>query len=74
MTNLRQTMLRATETRATSLGFSEVMTGFIHAGSEVLDYGVATDLARSQCESARVFLTVNSWDTKEREFSYRLFI
>ncbi|KAL6876266.1 hypothetical protein HDV57DRAFT_522849 [Trichoderma longibrachiatum] len=47
------------------VGFSEVMSGFIHAGQDVGDFEIATKIARSQCESARFFLSVKSWDTSE---------
>lgn len=60
-------MLRATETNAISLSFSEVMTGFIHTGHDIKDFETAANLARSRCESARLFLTINSWDTTDSE-------
>lgn len=50
-----------------TIGFSEVMSGYIHAGGEVDDFDVAAKYALSRCESARFFLTVKSWDTDERE-------
>jgi hypothetical protein len=44
-----------------TIGFSEVMSGFIHAGPDVGEFEAATKLAKSQCEAARVFLDVKSW-------------
>jgi len=50
-----------------TIGFSEVMSGFIHAGPDVGEFEAATKLAKSQCEAARVFLDVKSWRVADRK-------
>lgn len=65
---LSNTIAQTQDNRTSGVGFSEVMAGFIHAGRDVGDFDIATKLARSQCESARFFLSVKSWDTSEREY------
>lgn len=62
---LSTAMVKAGDNGNAGIGFSEVMAGFIHAGPDVGDFHVATDLARSRCESARFFLSVKSWDITE---------
>jgi hypothetical protein len=66
---LEEAIEKSIENKIPGVGFSEVMTGFIHVGRDVTDFEIATKLARSCCESARFFLTVKSWDTAECEFS-----
>lgn len=44
--------------------FTEVMAGFIHVGSDVKDFKVAESIARSRCESARFFLSIDVADTR----------
>ena len=50
-----------------TIGFSEVMSGFIHSGPDIGDYEAATKLAKSRCEAARVFLDVKSWRIADRK-------
>jgi hypothetical protein len=64
---LSSTISRSKKEETSGTGFSEVMSGFVYTGSDVEDFRVATDLARSRCETARFFLTVNSYDISERE-------
>lgn len=59
---------KATDNKSAGLGFSELMSGFIHVGHDVVDFNDAANLARSRSESARFFLTLMSWDTTERKF------
>lgn len=66
MVKLAATMAKAEGNFNSGVGFSEVMSGFIHAGPDVGDFHVANDLGRSRCESARFFLSVRSWDVTER--------
>jgi choline dehydrogenase-like flavoprotein len=47
------------------IGFTEVMSGFIHIGDDVKDFDLATKIAQSSCEAARFFLSVKSWNTKD---------
>lgn len=67
MYKLANAIDKADNNQDAGIGFSEVMSGFIHAGSDVGDFDVAAKLARSRLESARFFLTVKSWDTDERK-------
>jgi hypothetical protein len=60
-------MTKASDNGNSGVSFSEVMAGSIHAGPDVGDFKVATDLGRSRCESARFFLSVKSWDITECE-------
>lgn len=62
---LVRTIARANENGDAGIGFSEVMSGFIHAGRDIGDFETAAKFARSRCESARFFLSVKSWDTAE---------
>jgi hypothetical protein len=42
------------------------MSGFIHTGdNDVGDFELATKIAESNCEAARFFLSVKSWDTED---------
>ena len=50
------------------------MSGFIHIGDDVKDFGLATKLARSECEAARFFLSVKSWNTEDCELTMWLVI
>lgn len=51
--------------QTSGIGFVEVMSGFIHIGDDVKDFDLATKIARSECETARFFLSVKSWDTED---------
>ena len=66
---LENTLLESEKESHKTLSFSEVMSGFIHAGTDVGDFGAATKLARSQCEAARVFLDVKSRNVPQSECS-----
>ncbi|AEO62896.1 uncharacterized protein THITE_41229 [Thermothielavioides terrestris NRRL 8126] len=55
---------------AGGLGFTEVMSGFIHYDRRLTDdkretYELAHRMAKSLCESARFFLTMQAFDTRE---------
>lgn len=58
-----------TEAAETSgIGFSEVMTGYIHVGDgiegdKIEDFETAAKTAEGLCEQARFFLSVKAWDT-----------
>ena len=43
-------------------GFSEIMEGFIHVGSDIEEFGVAEEVAKGASSSARFFLSVHAWD------------
>ncbi|KAI1005810.1 hypothetical protein K3495_g2408 [Podosphaera aphanis] len=48
--------------------FSEIMSGYIHAGEEIKNekienYDSAAKIAKGLCEEARLFLSVKTWDT-----------
>jgi hypothetical protein len=58
---------RANDDKTGGIEFTEVMTGFIHIGDEALDFEVATEIAKSECENARFFLSVKSWDIRDRK-------
>jgi hypothetical protein len=54
------------------ISFTEVMSGFIHIGDDVKDFDrnvpgfdLATKIARSNCEAARFFLSVKTWNTDD---------
>lgn len=60
--------------KSSGIGFSEIMSGFIHIGDDVEDFEIATKMARSECETARFFLSVKSWNTedcKSSRYRYR---
>lgn len=63
MEALATTISQAADHNNSGLIFSEVMSGFIYAGSDVGDFDVAAKLARGRCESARFVLSTRSWDT-----------
>jgi hypothetical protein len=53
---------------ANGIGFSEVMTGYIHVGDgiegdKIEDFETAAKTAEGLCEQARFFLSVKAWDT-----------
>ena len=53
---------------ASGIGFSEVMTGYIHCGDgiegdQIEDFETAANTAQGLCEQARFFLSVKAWDT-----------
>ncbi|RFU30772.1 hypothetical protein B7463_g5567, partial [Scytalidium lignicola] len=57
------------EAKMSGFGFTEVMSGFIHIGSNQLydekaDFETAAKTARGLCEAARFFLSVKTWDTE----------
>ncbi|KAM0556073.1 hypothetical protein ACHAPJ_006061 [Fusarium lateritium] len=62
MRKLANTIAKAEDNGQAGINFSEVMSGYIHAGNEIKDFDVAAKIARSQCKGARFFLTVKSWD------------
>jgi hypothetical protein len=49
--------------------FTEVMTGFLHVGGEIEEFGVAEDVARGNLQDAQFFLSVNAFDEDARELS-----
>jgi hypothetical protein len=51
------------------IGFSEVMSGFVHIGNEIEDFEIATKIAQSQGETAKFFLSIKSWNTKDHNFN-----
>jgi hypothetical protein len=60
----------ARELSASGIGFTEVMSGFIHHDRNLVEdnretYELAHRMAKSLCESARFFLSVQAFDTKE---------
>jgi len=60
----------ARELSAAGFGFTEVMSGFIHhdesmIGDDRETYELAHRVAKSLCESARFFLSVQAFDTQE---------
>lgn len=69
MNILENTLLESEREKYRTLGFSEVMSGFIHAGPDVGEFEAATKLARSQCEAARVFLDVKSWNVPQSKYT-----
>lgn len=59
---------KAAAVKASGFGFTEIMSGFIHHDENMKDdrketYQLAARIARSQCESARFFLSVQAFDT-----------
>jgi len=55
--------------RAAGFGFTEVMSGFLHKDSDMTDdhrstYELAYRTAKSRCQSARFFLSVQSFNTR----------
>ncbi|KAK6342288.1 hypothetical protein TWF718_007691 [Orbilia javanica] len=65
MQKVANAIRNAAENDKSGIGFSEVMSGYIHLGADVADFDVAARIARSRCESARFFLSVISWDIEE---------
>ncbi len=60
----------ARELSASGFGFTEVMSGFIHHDRSLVEdkrdtYELAHRVAKSLCESARFFLSVQAFDTNE---------
>lgn len=55
----------AKDDQTSGIGFTEVMSGFIHIGDDVKDFDLAAKIARSECEAARFFLSVKSFDTED---------
>lgn len=60
----------ARELRSSGFGFTEVMSGFIHHDENLVEdnretYELAYRVGKSLCESARFFLSVQAFDTKE---------
>jgi hypothetical protein len=57
---------KAKDDKISGIGFTEVMSGFIHIGDDdVGDFELATRIAESNCEAARFFLSVKSWNTED---------
>ena len=52
----------ASSDKSDGIGFTEVMSGFVHIGDDFKDYEVAQRIARGRCESARLFLSIHSRD------------
>ena len=65
---LANVIARAMDHAKAGIEFTEVMSGFIHAGGEVRGFDDAAQQARSHGEAARFFLTVKSWDVSECKF------
>ena len=60
----------ARELSASGFGFTEVMSGFVHYDRSLVEdrrdtYELAHRVAKSLCESARFFLSVQAFDTNE---------
>jgi len=60
----------ARDVSASGIGFTEVMSGFIHHNRNLIEdnqetYELAHRVAKSLCESARFFLSVQAFDTQE---------
>lgn len=56
------------EAEASGIGFSEVMSGYIHVGEgihgdKIEDFETAERIAEGLCEESRFFLSVKAWDT-----------
>lgn len=68
MEGLSNVIRRAASTQTPGVEFSEVMSGYIHAGPDLLDFEIAERIGRSRCEAARFFLTVKSWDIAECKY------
>jgi len=60
-------LIRARQTGQSGISFTEVMTGFVHPGGEIEEFGVAEDTARGNLHDAQFFLTVNAFDEDARE-------
>lgn len=61
---------RALGLNAAGIGFTEVMSGFIHHDKTMIEdnketYELAARVGKSLCESARFFLSVQAFNTKE---------
>jgi choline dehydrogenase-like flavoprotein len=61
-------VVRAEDAEANGIGFSEVMTGYIHVGDgiegdKIEDFETAAKTAEGLCEQSRFFLSVKAWDT-----------
>lgn len=64
---------------ANGIGFSEVMTGYIHVGEgiegdKIEDFETAAETAEGLCEQSRFFLSVKAWDTMLSKFYDLLFL
>jgi hypothetical protein len=62
--NTRKAIDAAKDNQTSGIGFTEVMSGFIHIGHDVEDFEFATKIARSECKAAKFFLSVKSWNTE----------
>ncbi|KAH6850734.1 hypothetical protein B0I37DRAFT_397020 [Chaetomium sp. MPI-CAGE-AT-0009] len=65
-----QVIRTAREVSASGIGFTEVMSGFIHPDEDLKQdnretYELAHRMAKSLCESARFFLSVQAFNTKD---------
>jgi hypothetical protein len=69
--SVANTVIRnARELSASGIGFTEVMSGFVHHDRGLVEdnqetYELAHRVAKSLCESARFFLSVQSFNTQE---------
>ncbi|KAK4669784.1 uncharacterized protein QC763_206010 [Podospora pseudopauciseta] len=66
----KKVMDKARIVKASGIGFTEVMSGFLHADTKMTEdnratYELAHRIGKSLCESARFFLSVQSFNTKE---------
>ena len=55
----------AIDNQTSGIGFTEVMSGFIHIGDDIEDFKIAAKVAQSGCEAAKFFLSVKSWNTDD---------
>ena len=72
MQGTQKLIAEAKDDLTSGIGFTEVMSGFIHVGDAVKNFGrnipdfeIATKIGRSNCEAARFFLSVKSWNTDD---------
>jgi len=65
---LEKIIAKAAENQDAGVGFSEVMSGFIHVGPDLKDFTASENFARSRCEAARFFLSAKSWNTGECKY------
>ncbi|KAK0739263.1 hypothetical protein B0T21DRAFT_346593 [Apiosordaria backusii] len=66
----KKVMDKARIVKASGIGFTEVMSGFLHADKNMTEdnratYELAHRIGKSLCESARFFLSVQAFNTKE---------
>lgn len=66
-------ILETSVAKSSGIGFSEVMSGFIHVaddldGDKKEDYEIAANTGKSLCEAARFLLSVKTWNTETSEY------